>query len=172
MRKIAPLEFVNGGGTEALERTGAEAAVTELAAGSGLFAPTDLRRLPSLQARTRGLLRASGGATTRAGARHGARRRIRGFRAPGPDRLPSPALPEGLTLDATEGAGEVQTPLLGPGARALRLGARVYFRHAKAGELCERFDWLHLVDGERIVEVVPTYRGEGRTFLDATGAAR
>jgi D-serine deaminase-like pyridoxal phosphate-dependent protein len=41
----------------------------------------------------------------------------------------------------------------------------VYLRHAKAGELCERFDSLHLVQGGRIVEEVPTYRGEGRCFL-------
>ena len=38
-------------------------------------------------------------------------------------------------------------------------------RHAKAGELCERFARLHLVEGDRIVAEVPTYRGEGRTFL-------
>jgi D-serine deaminase-like pyridoxal phosphate-dependent protein len=41
----------------------------------------------------------------------------------------------------------------------------VYFRHAKAGELCERFDRLYLVDGDQIVDEVPTYRGEGQTFL-------
>jgi D-serine deaminase-like pyridoxal phosphate-dependent protein len=38
-------------------------------------------------------------------------------------------------------------------------------RHAKAGELCERFTTLFLVSGERIVDEVPTYRGEGRCFL-------
>jgi D-serine deaminase-like pyridoxal phosphate-dependent protein len=80
-------------------------------------------------------------------------------------RLPSPWLPEGLKLDPEEGAGEVQTPLLGPPAADLHVGDRVYMRHAKAGELCERFDALHLVEGERIVDVVPTYRGEGKTFL-------
>jgi D-serine deaminase-like pyridoxal phosphate-dependent protein len=68
-----------------------------------------------------------------------------------------------LKLDAFEGAGEVQTPLLGAGA--LRVGDRVWFRHAKAGELCERFDVVHLIRGDAIVESVPTYRGEGRTFL-------
>ena len=64
-----------------------------------------------------------------------------------------------------EGAGEVQTPLTGPAARTLSVGDRVWFRHAKAGELCERFDVLHLIEGEKIVDVVPTYRGEGRVFL-------
>ena len=38
-------------------------------------------------------------------------------------------------------------------------------RHAKAGELCERFDTLHLVQGDEIVDAVPTYRGEGQAFL-------
>ena len=80
-------------------------------------------------------------------------------------RLPHPHLPAGLRLDAQEGAGEVQTPLLGAAARDLRIGDRVYLRHAKAGELCERFASLHLVEGDRIVDEVPTYRGEGRCFL-------
>ena len=80
-------------------------------------------------------------------------------------RLPPPHLPAGLRLDHQEGAGEVQTPLHGPGAAALRIGDRVWFRHAKAGELCERFDRLHLVSGDEVVEVVPTYRGEGECFL-------
>jgi D-serine deaminase-like pyridoxal phosphate-dependent protein len=38
-------------------------------------------------------------------------------------------------------------------------------RHAKAGELCERFDRLYLVQGDAIVDEVPTYRGEAKTFL-------
>jgi D-serine deaminase-like pyridoxal phosphate-dependent protein len=85
--------------------------------------------------------------------------------AAGADRLPRPVLPAGLRLDRTEGAGEVQTPVLGPGARDLALGDRVWFRHAKAGELCERFASLYLVRGEEIVDEVATYRGEGQTFL-------
>jgi D-serine deaminase-like pyridoxal phosphate-dependent protein len=64
-----------------------------------------------------------------------------------------------------EGAGEVQTPVLGPAAAHLRVGDVVFFRHAKAGELCERFNELHLVEGDRIAETVPTYRGEGQAFL-------
>jgi D-serine deaminase-like pyridoxal phosphate-dependent protein len=79
--------------------------------------------------------------------------------------MPRPYLPEGLTLDAAEGAGEVQTPLHGTAAEGLRLGEKVYFRHVKAGELCEHFDRLYLIEASRIVEELPTYRGEGRTFL-------
>jgi D-serine deaminase-like pyridoxal phosphate-dependent protein len=59
----------------------------------------------------------------------------------------------------------VQTPVLGRAADGLCIGDRVWFRHAKAGELCERFDALHLVEGDRVTSVVPTYRGEGKTFL-------
>ena len=91
-----------------------------------------------------------------------------GYLASGPAdaaRLPRPYLPAGLRLDAQEGAGEVQTPLLGDAADGLALGDRVYMRHAKAGELCERFASLHVLAGERIVEELPTYRGEGRCFL-------
>jgi D-serine deaminase-like pyridoxal phosphate-dependent protein len=81
------------------------------------------------------------------------------------DRMPTPYLPVGLKLNPMEGTGEVQTPLTGDAARWLKVGDKVYFRHTKAGELCERFDRLHLVSGAQIVETVSTYRGEGRTFL-------
>jgi len=80
-------------------------------------------------------------------------------------RLPSPYLPAGLRLDRQEGAGEVQTPLLGAAADRLRIGDRVWFRHAKAGELCERFNELHLIEGAKVVATAPTYRGEGQAFL-------
>ena len=91
-----------------------------------------------------------------------------GYLASGPAdvlRLPVPALPPGLQLDKMEGAGEVQTPLRGAAADGIRIGDSVYLRHSKAGELCERFDALHLIEGDRVVETVPTYRGEGQTFL-------
>ena len=83
----------------------------------------------------------------------------------GPDRLPLPWLPAGLRLTDLEGAGEVQTPLLGPTGDRLRIGDRVWFRHAKAGELCERFNELYLVEGDAVVATAPTYRGEGKAFL-------
>jgi hypothetical protein len=43
-------------------------------------------------------------------------------------------------------------------------------RHAKAGEMCERFEAVHLVHtedspvGAATVETLPTYRGEGKNF--------
>jgi len=55
--------------------------------------------------------------------------------------------------------------VLGEAADRLRVGDRVWFRHAKAGELCERVDRMYLVapDGGQ-ASPVPTYRGEGRNF--------
>jgi D-serine deaminase-like pyridoxal phosphate-dependent protein len=82
-----------------------------------------------------------------------------------PSRLPSAALPAGLRLVGTEGAGEVQTPLVGAAADRLRVGDRVWFRHAKAGELCEHVDELHLIDGDEVSGTALTYRGEHQTFL-------
>jgi len=78
--------------------------------------------------------------------------------------MPQPHLPAGLKLDRDEGAGEVQTPVLGRAADSLRIGDRVWFRHAKAGELCERFSELHLIEDSAIRATVPTYRGECKAF--------
>src|SRR5205085_10313509 len=159
---LPPLEFVNGGGTGSLHTTSKEDVVTEITAGSGFYAPTlfdhysafsltpaAMFSLPVVRKPSRRVATVLGG----------------GYLASGPAddlRLPTPYLPAGLKLDRNEGAGEVQTPLLGAD---LRIGDRVYFRHAKAGELCERFHTLLLVEGDRVVDEVPTYRGEGRAFL-------
>jgi D-serine deaminase-like pyridoxal phosphate-dependent protein len=85
--------------------------------------------------------------------------------APGRDRLPVPAFPEGLTLLDLEGAGEVQTPLHVPRGVDLALGDPVFFRHAKAGELAEHVNEYILVQGDAIVGRAPTYRGLGKCFL-------
>ncbi|GAA1218557.1 amino acid deaminase/aldolase [Kitasatospora nipponensis] len=165
VREVADLEFVNGGGTGSVETTVAEAAVTEVAAGSGLYLPRLFDNYRAFSGRPAALFaqpvvrRPGAGAVTVLGGGYPA------SGAAGPDRSPVPYLPAGLRYDGQEGAGEVQTPLLGEAADALRVGDRVWFRHAKAGELCERFAALHLVEGDRLVETVPTYRGEGMTFL-------
>ena len=165
IREFAELPIVNGGGTGSLELTGAEDAVTEIAAGSGFYAPTLFDTysrfsltpaagfaLPIVRKPSEAIATALGGGYLASGSGDAAR-------------VPSPWLPPGLSLDSEEGAGEVQTPLGGSAARELKIGDRVYMRHAKAGELCERFDALHLVEGNEVVDVVPTYRGEGQAFL-------
>ena len=165
IRQLTSLEFVNGGGTGSLEGTSAEAAVTEIGAGSGLYHPTlfdgyrgftgqpaAMFALPVVRRPGPGVITTLGGGYPASG--------------PGvPSRVPSPYLPAGFRLDKEEGAGEVQTPLIGPAADSLKIGDKVWMRHAKAGELCERFAELHLIDGEAVVATVPTYRGEGQTFL-------
>ncbi|HEU4462301.1 MAG TPA: amino acid deaminase/aldolase [Solirubrobacterales bacterium] len=163
--EFVELEIVNGGGTGSLELTAAEEAVTEVTAGSGFYAPALFDHysrfrltpaagfaLPIVRKPASGVATALGGGYLASGAGD-------------ETRLPATWLPEGLELDSDEGAGEVQTPLLGPAAESLNVGDRVYMRHAKAGELCERFDTLFLVEGDEIVDEVPTYRGEGKTFL-------
>ena len=165
VRAVVPLEFVNGGGTGSIERTAAEPAVTEIGAGSGLYhprlfdayrsfsgTPAALFALPVVRRPGPGVVTALGGGYLASGTGSASR-------------LPVPYLPAGLRLDRQEGAGEVQTPLLGPAADGLRVGDRVWLRHAKAGELCERFAELHLIEGDAIVATVPTYRGEGQAFL-------
>jgi D-serine deaminase-like pyridoxal phosphate-dependent protein len=165
VRTVAPIEFVNGGGTGSIAATAAEPAVTEIGAGSGLYQPTLFDAYRSFSGRPAALFalpvvrRPGPGVVTVLGG---------GYLASGPaaaSRLPLPYLPRGLRLDGNEGAGEVQTPLLGVAADSLRIGDRVWFRHAKAGELCERFSELHLIDGSTVTATVPTYRGEGKAFL-------
>lgn len=157
---VGELEIVNGGGTGSLEVTSADRAVTEVTAGSGLYVPTlfdDYRAFspdPSMFFALPAVRKPSPTITTLFGG---------GYIASGPagaSRVPRPVRPAGLKLLGTEGAGEVQTPVAGRAAAAVPIGGRVWFRHAKAGELCERFDRLYLVDEDGCTPV-PTYRGEG-----------
>ncbi|WP_459802301.1 amino acid deaminase/aldolase [Herbidospora sp. RD11066] len=164
VREVADLEFVNGGGTGSIETTTREDAITEVTAGSGFYhpalfdrysnftgRPAALYALPVVRRPARGVVTVLGGGYPASGA--------------GPGRVPVPYLPEGLRYNRDEGGGEVQTPLHGEAAGDLEIGDRVWFRHAKAGELCERFSTLHLVEGDRVTGEAPTYRGEGQTFL-------
>jgi D-serine deaminase-like pyridoxal phosphate-dependent protein len=164
LSELAPLEFVNGGGTGSIDFTASDWAVTEISAGSGFYAPVLFDHYRSFTLRPAAMfalpiVRRPGPrvATAMAGG-------YLASGAGGRDRLPVPHLPAGLRLDKLEGAGEVQTPLLGAPADRLAIGDRVYFRHAKAGELCERFDRLFLVTGGTIRDEVPTYRGEGKNL--------
>lgn len=162
---VAPLEFLNGGGTGSLEFTGSDESLTEASAGSGLlgghlfdgyrsFRPApasafafDVVRRPAVDIAT-----VLGG----------------GWIASGPalaSRQPLPVWPQGLRTLAREAAGEVQTPLQGRAASGLGIGDRVWFRHSKSGEPAERIDRYHLVSGDEVVDELPTYRGEGKAFL-------
>jgi D-serine deaminase-like pyridoxal phosphate-dependent protein len=158
-----PLRIVNSGGTGSLEVSSADPVVTEVSAGSGLYVPglfDEYRSFdprPALVFALPVVRRPAADIATLWGG---------GYIASGPSgRSRNPLLvTPGLQLLGTEGAGEVQTPVRGPGAASLQVGDRVWLRHAKAGELCERFDALHVVDGDAVTGAWPTYRGEGMTF--------
>lgn len=163
VKQVALLRLVNSGGTGSLEVSSADPAVTEVTAGSGLYGPTLFDKYDVFQpehavAYALGVVRRP---TPRIATLFGG-----GYIASGPakkSRLPSPSWPAGLSLLGTEGAGEVQTPVAGEAARGLRIGDRVWMRYAKAGEMLERFDVLHAIDGNELTELV-TYRGEGKNF--------
>lgn len=165
VRELADLEFVNGGGTGSLESTATDPSVTEIAAGSGLFgphlfdgyghfqpAPAAAFALSVVRKPTPDMVTLLGGGWIASGP-------------PADDRMPQPAWPAGLSYVRREMAGEVQSPLRGAAASALSVGDRVWLRHTKAGELSEHLAEFAMVDGDRIVETLSTYRGEGRAFL-------
>lgn len=164
LSEVTELEFWNAGGSGSVESTRADPTVTEVAAGSGLLVPTLFDHYRSFRPRPAafyglsvvrrpapGIATVAGGGFTASGAA-------------GPARAPVPWAPPGLRLTPLEGAGEVQTPLTGPGAARLRIGDRVWFRHAKSGELFEHTNLVHLLEGARLTATVPSYRGLGRAW--------
>jgi D-serine deaminase-like pyridoxal phosphate-dependent protein len=164
LSEVADLEFWNGGGSGSVEATAADEAVTEIAAGSGLLVPGIFDHYASFTPRPAAYfgLRVSRKPTPTMATVHGGGLIASG--ATGPDRSPVPWAPPGLHLTGLEGAGEVQTPLTGHPAALLAIGDLVWFRHAKSGELFEHVRDVHLVRGETVTEVVPSYRGCDRAF--------
>ena len=165
MTQVAPLEFLNGGGTGSLEFTGSDESLTEATAGSGLLAGhlfdgyRSFRPAPAAAIAFDVVRKPTNDIATVLGG---------GWVASGPavaSRQPIPVWPAGLHTLGREGAGEVQTPLRGPRARDLSVGDRVWFRHAKSGEGAERVERYHLVSGGAVIGELPTYRGEGKAFL-------
>ncbi len=160
------LRLVNGGGSGSLMSSGNDPRLTEVTAGSAFycsglfhhfkevhFRPSAFFAVQVVRVPAPGMVTCMGGGYVASGAM-------------GPDKLPLPVLPTGLRLLPLEAAGEVQTPLALPAdCPPLAHGAPVVFQHAKAGELCERFNELLLVQGGRVVGRAKTYRGEGRAFL-------
>lgn len=165
VRGLVPLEFVTGGGTGSLEYSGSDPVLTEITAGSGLLAGhlfDDYRSFSPAPAS------ATAFDVVRRPAEDIATVLGGGWIASGPavaSRQPRPVWPAGLRMLPREAAGEVQSPLRGEAARSLHIGDRVWWRHAKSGEAAEHLDRYHLVDGGRVVDELPTYRGEGKAFL-------
>jgi D-serine deaminase-like pyridoxal phosphate-dependent protein len=152
------LEFVNGGGTGSLPLTASDPSVTEVTAGSAFFAPALFDGYTGVQFRpaagfsleitrrpAENIFTCHGGGYVASGAA-------------GPEKLPRPWLPPTARLLPHEGAGEVQTPVHIPNPPAfLRPGEPLYFRHAKAGELCQRFPLLHLIRQDNLMGFYSTY---------------
>ncbi len=161
------LEFVNGGGTGSLAWTSQDPSITEVTVGSGFYAPVlfdsfrDLTLQPSLGFALRVSRRPQNGVITCNGGGYPA------SGSAGSDRLPTPYLPSNLELLSLEGAGEVQTPVRyqTPNESQIHLGDLIFFRHPKAGELCERFSSLQLIRDGQWIQETPTYRGEGQQWM-------
>jgi D-serine deaminase-like pyridoxal phosphate-dependent protein len=160
------IDIVNGGGSGSLKATAMDSTVTEVTAGSAFFAPGLFRHFhevtfqPSAFFALQVVRRPAPHMITCLGGGYVASGEV------GPNKLPWPVMPPGLTYIGMEGAGEVQTPLnLPAGIPGPDIGDPVFFQHAKAGELCERFNHLLLVKNGQIVDKVETYRGQGYAFL-------
>ncbi len=159
------LKIINGGGTGSLESTIEEEAVNEVTVGSGFYNSHLFDNYQKFHHQPAAgfacvinrhpkdnIFTCAGGGYVASGSAE-------------PLKLPAPYLPEGIELIKNEGAGEVQTPVLNKGSVQLKIGDPVFFRHSKAGELCERFNELNLIRENTIEKTVPTYRGEGQCFL-------
>ncbi|MEL7219959.1 MAG: alanine racemase, partial [Bacteroidota bacterium] len=142
-----PVCFVNGGGTGSLETTSQEDGVTEVTVGSGFFnshlfdyyqkfqlQAALFYAIPVVRKPTADIYTCHGGGYIASGG-------IEAIKAP------QVYLPEGGKLDPLEGAGEVQTPIRFEHENIdLSIGDPVFLRHAKAGEVCERFNELVVLD--------------------------
>lgn len=159
------LRFINGGGTGSLHATSMEEGITEVTVGSGFYNShlfdkykdfklevaagfaVEITRIPN-----EGIYTCFGGGYVASGA-------------VGNDKLPEIFLPTGASLTKNEGVGEVQTPIIYKGPIPLQHGDPIFFRHSKAGELCERFQSLYIIKNGHIVDEFRTYRGDGQCFL-------
>ena len=162
----ADFKVINGGGSGSLLSTGRDPLVTEITVGSGFYAsglfhhykevhfqPSAFFAIQVVRMPAAGMITCHGGGYIGSGG-------------VGAEKLPVPMYPAGLKYLSLEGAGEVQTPfILPPDCPKLELGDPVFLQHAKAGELCERFNDLWLVRDGRLAGQVKTYRGEGMAFL-------
>jgi D-serine deaminase-like pyridoxal phosphate-dependent protein len=164
LAELVTLEFWNAGGSGSVEATSADAAVTEIAAGSGLLVPGLFDHYQSFAPRPAAFygLPVTRHPTDAMATVHGGGYIASG--AVGDDRVPIPWAPPGLHLTSLEGAGEVQTPLTGHPAALLRIGDLVWFRHAKSGELFEHTNTVRLLAGDEFIDEVPTYRGCGNAW--------
>jgi D-serine deaminase-like pyridoxal phosphate-dependent protein len=162
-RKGFRIKHVNGGGTGSLESTVQENIITEVTVGSGFYSPAlfdefqnfhhlpatgfalEITRIPG-----RNIYTALGGGYVASGS-------------VSKNKLPKILFPEDAKLFENEGAGQVQTPIFTK--ESLNFGDPIILRHAKAGELFERFNEIKIIQGDEIIDSVKTYRGNGQCFM-------
>jgi D-serine deaminase-like pyridoxal phosphate-dependent protein len=163
--KNITLDFVNAGGTGSMEWNKIEDGITEITVGSGFYAPAlfdyynNFKHLPAAGFAIPIVRNPDPNMYTCLGGGYIASGTV------GIDKQPKPYLPIGVKLTENEGLGEVQTPFTYNGNEPLEIGDSILFRHSKAGELCERFNELHLISNGKLIDKVKTYRGEGACFL-------
>ena len=166
VREVAPVELVNGGGTGSLHTTAREAAVTEVTAGSGFYAPTlfdryaDFTLIPAAMFALPVVRRPSGGRG------HAARRRLPRV-GPGGPRPAARALPAAGACASTRARAPARCRRRSSARRRRRCGSATACTSAtpRRASCASASTRLHLVSGGRVVDEVPTYRGEGRTEL-------
>lgn len=160
-----PLRIVNAGGSGSLSSSRLERVVTELTAGSAFYAPQLFDHYDTLSLRPAMLFALEVCRAPREGVYTCLGGGYIASGPPGQDRVPAVVAPATGSLLPHQGAGEVQTPVRFEVDPMLPAGAPIFFRHAKAGELCERFANLILVKNGTAVSSVPTYRGQGKTYV-------
>lgn len=159
------LRFINGGGTGSIKETLQEEKITEVTVGSGFYNPHLFDNYSTFK------LEPAAGFAVQIVRKpkenyftcHGG-----GYIASGGiEKLKEPKiyLPKNVKLDTNEGCGEVQTPIIYKGKENLKIGDPIFFRHAKSGELCERFNELYLIRNNKIIDKITTYRGDGFAYL-------
>ncbi|PID37782.1 MAG: amino acid aldolase [Pseudomonadales bacterium] len=159
------LEIVNGGGSGSMDWTCASEEVTEITVGSAYYLPAYFSYMDTMQA----FQPAMGFVlpVTRKPFKDTVTCQSGGFIASGSmgkDKQPIIHYPKNLQTLSDEGFGEVQTPIKLDKASQLNIGDNVWFRHAKAGELCEHFNEIHTFRDGKETDTFLTYRGQGKCF--------
>jgi len=140
------LEFVNGGGTGSLESTSQEEVVTEVTVGSGFYNahlfdnyqnfnlhPALFYAIEVVRKPNPEIYTCHGGGFIASGA-------IEAAKAPQESPIRFKHLKD-----------------------SIEIGDPIFLRHAKSGELCERFQKLYVLDEKSQFEIA-TYRGSNCTF--------
>lgn len=159
------LEVVNGGGSGSMDFTCSRPEVTEITVGSAYYMPAYFSYMDTMQE-----FKPAAGfvlPVTRKPFPKTATCHSGGFIASGAvgkDKWPVIHYPENVSYLPDEGCGEVQTPVKLKQANQLDIGDNVWFRHAKAGELCEHFNELHVFRNNKLIDTFATYRGQGKCF--------